>query len=58
MGFPSPAKDCAEGRLDWNEVMGAHYEGSLIVETADGLVVVDTSILNTSFLTIPPTAVR
>ncbi|MBP2197238.1 hypothetical protein [Pantoea cypripedii] len=24
--------------------MGAHYEGVLIVETADGLVVVDTSI--------------
>jgi DNA polymerase V len=44
MGFPSPARDYLEKRLDWNEIMSAHYEGTIMVETADGLVVVDTSI--------------
>lgn len=43
MGFPSPAADYTERRIDLNEIMGANYESTLILKTADGVVVVDTS---------------
>lgn len=44
MGFPSPARDYIENRLDWNEIMGAHQEKVLTIETTEGCVLVDTSI--------------
>ena len=44
MGFPSPAKDFAERRLDLNEMMVLRPAATLFVPTADGIALVDKSI--------------
>ncbi|MDF7658289.1 hypothetical protein PUG81_04855 [Erwiniaceae bacterium L1_54_6] len=44
MGFPSPAKDYAERRIDLNELMVSHPSATLFVPTIDGMALVDQSI--------------
>lgn len=44
MGFPSPAKDYAERLLDLNELMVSSPASTIMVDTADGLAVVDKSL--------------
>ncbi|MFT4271177.1 MAG: hypothetical protein QM578_09215 [Pantoea sp.] len=44
MGFPSPASDYVERRLDLNELMVSHPAATIFVPTADGIALVDQSI--------------
>ena len=44
MGFPSPAKDYLENRIDWNELMVPRPAATLFVPTDDGFVLIDKSI--------------
>lgn len=44
MGFPSPAKDYEENRIDWNEIMVPRPAATLFVPTDDGFVLIDKSI--------------
>lgn len=44
MGFPSPAKDYLEKRLDWNELMVPRPAATMVVPTCDGFALVDKSI--------------
>ncbi|ADU71570.1 hypothetical protein [Pantoea sp. At-9b] len=44
MGFPSPAKDYLDNRLDWNELMVPRPAATMVVPTADGFALVDKSI--------------
>jgi DNA polymerase V len=44
MGFPSPAQDYAERRIDLNALMVLHPAATLFIPTTDGMVLVDKSM--------------
>jgi len=44
MGFPSPAQDYVESRLDLNELMVLRPAATIFIPTVDGLVLVDKSV--------------
>jgi len=44
MGFPSPAQDYVESRLDLNELMVLRPAATLFIPTVEGLVLVDKSV--------------
>lgn len=44
MGFPSPAQDYVESRLDLNALMVLRPAATLFIPTAEGLVLVDKSV--------------
>lgn len=44
MGFPSPASDYIERRIDLNDVLMPHRNNMLLVETPDGFVLADKSM--------------
>lgn len=39
MGFPSPAQDYVEGRIDLNKLLMPHRTTMIFMETAEGFVV-------------------
>lgn len=43
MGFPSPASDYIERRIDLNDVLMPHRNNMLLIETPDGFVLADKS---------------
>jgi DNA polymerase V len=45
MGFPSPASDYVEGRIDLNKVLMPHPAHMLLIETPDGFAIVDRTAL-------------
>jgi DNA polymerase V len=44
MGFPSPASDYVEGRIDLNKVLMPHPIHMLMIETPVGFAIVDRTI--------------
>lgn len=44
MGFPSPASDYIERRIDLNDVLMPHRNNMILIETADGFVLADKSL--------------
>jgi len=44
MGFPSPASDYVEGRIDLNKVLMPHPTHMLMIETPDGFAIVDRTV--------------
>lgn len=44
MGFPSPASDYVETRLDLNVLLISHPSSTLIINDVDRLVIVDRSL--------------
>ncbi|KAF6661244.1 phage repressor protein [Enterobacteriaceae bacterium EKM102V] len=44
MGFPSPASDYVEGRIDLNKVLMPHPTHMLMIETPVGFAIVDRTI--------------
>lgn len=44
MGFPSPATDYIERRLDLNDILMPHRNNMLLIETPDGFVLADKSL--------------
>jgi DNA polymerase V len=44
MGFPSPAQDYAERRIDLNALMVLHPAATLFIPTTDRMVLVDKSM--------------
>jgi len=44
MGFPSPAMDYIERRLDLNDILMPHRNNMMLVHTPDGFVLVDRSL--------------
>lgn len=44
MGFPSPASDYIERRIDLNDVLMPHRNNMILIETPDGFVLADKSI--------------
>jgi len=44
MGFPSPASDYVERRIDLNDVLMPHRNNMLLIETPDGYVLADKSL--------------
>jgi len=44
MGFPSPAMDYVERRLDLNDILMPHRNNMMLVHTPDGFVLVDRSL--------------
>lgn len=44
MGFPSPANDYVEGRIDLNKVLMPHPTHMLMIETPVGFAIVDKAI--------------
>ncbi|MEN4597880.1 phage repressor protein [Pantoea agglomerans] len=44
MGFPSPATDYVEKRIDLNDVLMPHRNNMILIETADGFVLADKSL--------------
>lgn len=44
MGFPSPAKDYLENRIDWNELMVPRPAADLFVPADNGFVLTNKSI--------------
>lgn len=44
MGFPSPASDYIEKRIDLNDVLMPHRNNMILIETQDGFVLADKSL--------------
>ena len=44
MGFPSPASDYIERRIDLNDVLMPHCNNMILIETPDGFVLADKSL--------------
>ncbi|UVV74337.1 phage repressor protein [Pantoea agglomerans] len=44
MGFPSPASDYIEQRIDLNDVLMPHRNNMILIETPDGFVLADKSL--------------
>jgi len=44
MGFPSPAADYVEKRIDLNAILMPHRNKMLLIETPDGFVLADKSL--------------
>ncbi|MCL9650245.1 phage repressor protein [Pantoea agglomerans] len=44
MGFPSPASDYVERRIDLNDVLMPHRNNTILIETSDGFVLADKSL--------------
>ncbi|MBD8180202.1 phage repressor protein [Pantoea agglomerans] len=44
MGFPSPASDYIERRIDLNDVLMSHRNNMILIETPDGFVLADKSL--------------
>lgn len=44
MGFPSPASDYIERRIDLNDVLMPHRNNMILIETLDGFVLADKSL--------------
>ncbi|MGC0989767.1 phage repressor protein [Pantoea agglomerans] len=44
MGFPSPASDYIERRIDLNDVLMPHRNNMILIETPDGFVLGDKSL--------------
>ncbi|MFL6615498.1 MAG: phage repressor protein [Pantoea agglomerans] len=44
MGFPSPAMDYVERRLDLNDILMPHRNNMILIETPDGFVLADKSL--------------
>ncbi|MEN4667718.1 phage repressor protein [Pantoea agglomerans] len=44
MGFPSPASDYIERRIDLNDVLMPHRNNMILIETHDGFVLADKSL--------------
>jgi len=44
MGFPSPANDYVEGRIDLNKLLMPHPAQMLIIETPAGFSIVDRTV--------------
>ena len=44
MGFPSPASDYVERRIDLNDVLMPHRNNTILIETPDGFVLADKSL--------------
>ncbi|WP_277268802.1 phage repressor protein [Pantoea septica] len=44
MGFPSPASDYIERRIDLNDVLMPHRNNMILIETSDGFVLADKSL--------------
>lgn len=43
MGFPSPASDYIERRIDLNDILMPHRNNMILIETPDGFVLADKS---------------
>lgn len=44
MGFPSPANDYVEGRIDLNKILMPHLTHMLMIETPVGFAIIDRTI--------------
>lgn len=44
MGFPSPASDYIERRIDLNDVLMPHRNNMILIETPDGFVLANKSL--------------
>lgn len=44
MGFPSPANDYIEKRIDLNDILMPHRNNMILIETPDGFVLADKSV--------------
>lgn len=44
MGFPSPASDYIERRIDLNNILMPHRNNMILIETPDGFVLGDKSL--------------
>ncbi|MGC0826682.1 phage repressor protein [Pantoea agglomerans] len=44
MGFPSPASDYIERRIDLNNILMPHRNNMILIETPDGFVLADKSL--------------
>ncbi|WP_370426295.1 phage repressor protein [Pantoea vagans] len=44
MGFPSPANDYIEKRIDLNDVLMPYRNNMILIETPDGFVLADKSV--------------
>lgn len=44
MGFPSPANDYVEGRIDLNNILMPHPAHMLMIETPGGFAIVDRTV--------------
>jgi len=44
MGFPSPASDYVEGRIDLNKILMPHPAHMLMIETPTGFAIVDRTV--------------
>lgn len=44
MGFPSPASDYIERRLDLNDILMPHCNNTVLIETPNGCVLADKSL--------------
>lgn len=44
MGFPSPASDYIERRLDLNDILMPHCNNMVLIETPNGCVLADKSL--------------
>ncbi|MBD8128350.1 phage repressor protein [Pantoea agglomerans] len=44
MGFPSPANDYVEGRIDLNKLLMPHPAHMLMIETPGGFAIVDRTV--------------
>ena len=44
MGFPSPASDYIERRIDLNDVLMPHRNNMILIETPEGFVLADRSL--------------
>ncbi|MGC1054584.1 phage repressor protein [Pantoea agglomerans] len=44
MGFPSPANDYVEGRIDLNKILMPHPAHMLMIETPGGFAIVDRTV--------------
>ncbi|MGC0903508.1 phage repressor protein [Pantoea agglomerans] len=44
MGFPSPANDYVEGRIDLNKLLMPHPAHMLMIETPAGFAIVDRTV--------------
>jgi len=44
MGFPSPATDYIERRLDLNDILMPHRNNMVLIEMPDGFVLADKSM--------------
>lgn len=44
MGFPSPASDYIEKRIDLNDILMPHRNNMILIETPDGFVLADKSL--------------